>query len=194
RKYLPHAFVLRGRRLIFPQGGYALPLLTGILLIIFKGVTDRLIPLYAVGAFMAFTLSQPGMVGAWRRPAGPGPSPPMLMNGVGAFATGITTLVVLVTKFVEGAWITVLLIPGLILMMRAVRHHYERVGREINTCEPLKTDDLCEPIVLVPIDRWSLVAQKALRYAWTLSREIRVLHVQCGKDSDDFRAQWHEHV
>jgi amino acid transporter len=194
RKYLPHAFVLRGRRLIFAQGVYALALLTGILLIIFKGVTDRLIPLYAVGAFLAFTLSQAGMVVHWKRVGGRGAPRRMLMNGVGAFATGITTLVVLVTKFVEGAWITVLLIPGLILMMRAVKHHYERVGREINTCEPLKTDDLCEPIVLVPIDRWSLVAQKALRYAWTLSREIQVLHVHAGTESDDFCAQWHELV
>jgi hypothetical protein len=179
---------------VFAQGVYALALLTGILLIIFKGVTDRLIPLYAVGAFLAFTLSQAGMVVHWKRTGGRGASRHMLMNGVGAFATGITTLVVLVTKFVEGAWITVLLIPGLILMMRAVRRHYERVGQEINTCEPIKTDELCEPIVLVPIDRWSLVAQKALRYAWTLSREIQVLHVQCGKDSDQFCAQYPELV
>src|SRR5271154_5248830 len=105
--YLPHAFVIRGRRLVFAQGVYALALLTGLLLTIFGGVTDRLIPLYAVGAFLAFTLSQAGMVMHWRRTGGPGARKSMFVNGLGAFATAITTAVVLVAKFTEGAWITV---------------------------------------------------------------------------------------
>jgi len=188
--YLPHAFVIRGRRLIFAQGVYALALLSGFLLIIFRGVTDRLIPLYAVGAFLAFTLSQAGMVMHWKRVGGPGSTRSMLLNGLGAFATGVTTLVVLVTKFVDGAWITVLLIPGLILMMRAVQRHYARVGQEINTATPVSTGDLHEPIVLLPIDRWSLVSEKALRYAWTLSREVHVLHVSSGEETDRLRSQW----
>ena len=188
--YLPHAFVLRGRRLVFAQGVYALAILTGALLIIFGGVTDRLIPLYAVGAFMAFTLSQAGMVVHWRRHPEGHSTYSMILNGVGALATGLTTAVVLVTKFVEGAWITVLLIPALIVMMRSVRRHYVRVGEEINAIIPVRTENLCEPIVLLPIDRWSLVAEKALRYAWTLSKEIHVLHVACGEDTDSLCRQW----
>ena len=187
--YLPHAFVLRGRRLIFAQGVYALAFLTGLLLIIFRGVTDRLIPLYAVGAFMAFTLSQAGMVVRWKRLGGPGSTRNMLVNALGAFATGVTTLVVLVAKFVDGAWLTVLLIPSLILMMRAVKQHYSAVGQEINTTTPVHTDHLSEPVVLLPIDRWSLVAEKALRYAWTLSGEIHVLHV-VGDHTERLRQQW----
>ena len=192
--YLPQAFVLRGRRLIFAQGVYALALLTGLLLVIFRGVTDRLIPLYAVGAFMAFTLSQAGMVVHWKRAGGEGSGRSMFLNGLGAFATGITTLVVLVAKFVDGAWITVLLIPALILMMRAVKRHYQEVGAEINTTTPINTGDLCEPLVLVPIDRWSLVAEKALRYAWTLSKEIHAVHVHCGEQTEDFKRRWSELV
>ncbi|MGA2905745.1 MAG: APC family permease [Candidatus Korobacteraceae bacterium] len=192
--YLPHAFVLRGRRLVYAQGIYALALLTGVLLIIFRGVTDRLIPLYAVGAFLAFTLSQAGMVVHWKRVRGPGAARSMLLNGVGATATGITTLVVLVAKFTEGAWITVLLVPGLILMMRSVRRHYSQVAQEIRTSAPVHTGNLSEPVVLLPIDDWSLVSEKALRYAWTLSREIHVLHIACGDKTDELRRQWSEVV
>jgi amino acid transporter len=188
--YLPHAFVLRGRRLVFAQGIYALALLSGLLLIIFRGVTDRLIPLYAVGAFLAFTLSQAGMVVHWKRTGGPGARQNMFLNGLGASATGITTVVVLVAKFLDGAWITVLLIPALIWMMRSVQRHYSLVGHEINIATPVHTEDLSEPIVLLPLDRWSLVAEKALRYAWTLSKEIQVLHVHLGEDTVSLCRQW----
>jgi amino acid transporter len=192
--YLPHAFVIRGRRLVFAQGVYALALLTGLLLIIFRGVTDRLIPLYAVGAFLAFTLSQAGMVVHWKRNRGPGAARNMLLNGLGAVATGITTAVVLVAKFVDGAWITVLLIPALILMMRSVRRHYSVVAEEIGKSTPVQTANLTEPVVLLPIDRWSLVSETALRYAWTLAKDIHVLHVQSGDDTDKLRSQWSEIV
>ena len=192
--YLPHAFVLRGRRLVFAQGVYALAILTATLLIIFRGVTDRLIPLYAVGAFLAFTLSQAGMVVHWRRHGQGHAMHSMMLNGIGALATGLTTAVVLVAKFVEGAWITVLLIPLLILMMRAVQRHYMRVGAEINAITPVRTENLCEPIVVLPIDRWSLVSEKALRFAWTLSSEVHVVTVNCGEDTASLCRQWAEVV
>ena len=188
--YLPHAFVLRGRRLVFAQGIYALALLTGLLLVIFGGVTDRLIPLYAVGAFLAFTLSQAGMVMHWRRVGGRGARHSMFLNGLGALATGITTAVVLVAKFVDGAWITVLLIPALIVMMYAIKRHYSRVGQEIDVSTPVDTNDLSEPIVLLPLDSWSQVSEKALRFAWTLSKEIQVLHVHAGEETKSLCRQW----
>ena len=192
--YLPHAFNLRGRRLVYSQGVYALAFLTGALLIFFRGVTDRLIPLYAVGAFLAFTLSQAGMVAHWKRTGGPGAARSMLLNGLGAVATGITAAVALVAKFTDGAWITVLLIPSLILMMRAVKKHYSNVAREISASSPVHTNNLAEPIVLLPIDGWSLIAENALRYAWTLSRDIQVVHVACGDHTDELRSQWREFV
>jgi amino acid transporter len=111
--YLPHSFATRGRRLVYSQGILVLAVLAGLLLTLFGGVTDRLIPLFAVGAFLAFTLSQAGMVGHWRRVRGPGSTRSILVNGLGAVATGITVLVVLVAKFVQGAWVTMLLIPGI---------------------------------------------------------------------------------
>ncbi len=188
--YLPFALTVRGRRLIFVQGVYALALLTGILLAIFGGVTDRLIPLYAVGAFLAFTLSQAGMVVHWRRVGGPGAGKSMFLNGLGAFATAITVAVVLLAKFTEGAWITIVLIPALMLMMRAIHHHYERVVVETRLDGPIDTSNLCKPIALIPIDRWSAVSEKALRFAWSISEDIRFLHVNIGEEAGDLVKNW----
>lgn len=188
--YLPFALALRGRRLVFTEGVYALALLTGILLAIFGGVTDRLIPLYAVGAFLAFTLSQAGMVVHWRRTGGPGARKSMVVNGLGAVATAITVSVVLLAKFADGAWITIVLIPALMLMMRGIRHHYDRVWRETKADRPVTTSDLCTPIVLVPVDRWSVISEKALRFAWNLSDRICVIHVDCGEETDSLCNTW----
>jgi amino acid transporter len=188
--FLPHILALRGRRLVFSQGIYALAILTGALLVVFGGVTDRLIPLFAVGAFLAFTLSQAGMVMHWKRVRGPGSLRSMFVNGVGAIATAVTTLIVLVAKFTEGAWITLALIPSLILMMRLIRRHYDNVWDEVRSDQPANVNDLQPPLVVVPIARWSRVAQKALRFAWTLSPEIHALHIDCGDDTDDLQRLW----
>src|ERR1700746_3260074 len=112
--YLPHAFGYRGGRLVYSYGIVVLAVLSGGLLILFGGITDRLIPLYAVGAFLAFTLSQFGMVVHWRKKRGPHWLKFAMVTGLGGFVTGVTVLVVLVAKFVDGAWITVLFIPMLI--------------------------------------------------------------------------------
>ncbi|HZR55660.1 MAG TPA: APC family permease [Terriglobales bacterium] len=177
--YLPYSLTLRGRRLVFVQGIYALAILTGILLIIFGGITDRLIPLFAVGAFTAFTLSQAGMVMHWKRVRGPGSGKSMFINGLGAVATGITTLIVLLTKFTEGAWITLVLIPSMIFLMRSVHRHYVRIAKTTRSDASISTGNLCAPIALIPIERWNRVSAKAVRFAWNLSSEIRVLHIEC---------------
>ncbi len=192
--YLPHSLSLRGRRLVFEKGVYALALLTGALLILFGGVTDRLIPLYAVGAFMAFTLSQAGMVVHWKRIGGAHSRNSMFVNALGATATAITVAVVLVTKFIEGAWITVLLIPGLIFLMRAVRRHYDQVATEIACKRPASATNLCPPLVVLPIERWSMVSEKAMRFAWTISPEVRALHIECGEETDSLCQRWAELV
>jgi amino acid transporter len=192
--FLPYALTVRGRRLVFGEGVYALAILTAILLAIFRGVTDRLIPLYAVGAFMAFTLSQAGMVVHWKRVGGPGAHKSMFLNGLGAIATAITVAVVLVAKFTEGAWITLVLIPAMILMMRSIKLHYGRVEKETQTDAPVNTQDLCAPIVLLPVDRWSVVSEKALRFAWGLSQQIRVLHVECGAETESLCRNWNRLV
>jgi amino acid transporter len=186
--FLPHVFLLRGRRLLYSWGIYVLVALTAVLLIIFGGVTDRLIPLYAIGAFLAFTLSQAGMVVHWRRQGGSHFR--SMVNGVGAVATGITTVVVLVTKFTSGAWITALLIPGMILIMRAVKRHYVRVERETQLDTPLATSLVEEPIVVMPIDRWSRISEKGISFALSLSTDVRCLHVQSGDEPDPISEDW----
>lgn len=186
--YMPHVFMLRGRRLLYSWGIYVLVVLTAVLLIIFGGVTDRLIPLYAIGAFMAFTLSQAGMVMHWKRQGGA--KLRMAVNGLGAVATGITTLVVLVAKFVAGAWITALLIGVMILLMRAVKRHYVHVDDETALDRPIVPAEVTEPIVVVPIDRWSRITEKALSFALGMSNDIRCLHVQTVEEPDDICNMW----
>jgi amino acid transporter len=192
--FLPHALTLRGRRLVFTPGIYALALLTGILLTVFGGVTDRLIPLYAVGAFLAFTLSQAGMVAHWKRTGGRGSGRNMAINGIGAVATGATAGVVLIAKFVEGAWITVLLIPALMLMMYSVHRHYQRVERATALDRPVNTEELCKPIILIPIGTWSTVSEKTLRFAWSISEQITFVHVECAEDDAELKQRWRDLV
>jgi amino acid transporter len=175
--YAPNIFTLRGRRLLYSWGIYVLVLLTASLLILFRGVTDRLIPLYAIGAFMAFTLSQAGMVVHWMRRREPHARLRIFVNGLGAVATGITTVVVLVTKFTEGAWVTAMLIPILIFAMAAVHRHYQHIARETACPEPLQTTNIRPPIVIIPMDRWSRLSAKALRFAISISDELQIVHV-----------------
>ncbi len=175
--YLPSAFAHRGRRLVYSHGILVLAGLSGILLVIFRGITDSLIPLFAVGAFLAFTLSQAGMVEHWRKIGGSGAVRSIAVNGLGAACTAVTLAVVLVSKFAEGAWITVLLVPALLLMFAGVHAHYRALGREVTTDAPLDASGLKPPIALLPIRGWSTITRKALRIAMKISPEVYVLHI-----------------
>jgi amino acid transporter len=180
--YLPHVFLLRGRRLLFSHGIYALTALTALILIIFNGVTDRLIPLYAIGAFLAFTLSQSGMVKHWHKTMdAPHRRIKMFVNGLGAVATGVTLCVLLFSKFLEGAWVTALLVPLLIWVMMAVKRHYTRVRAETIDPTPLRLTGLTPPIVVIPMAGWDKVTEKAMRFGMLMSPLVKVVHV----DSDD---------
>jgi amino acid transporter len=179
--YLPKSFTTRGRRLVYSTGIYALTLLAGGLLIAFKGVTDRLIPLYAIGAFLAFTLSQAGMVAHWRKIKGRH-FLSMFLNGVGALTTAVTVLVVLVAKFVEGAWITLALIPALFILMKAVHRQYARMEKEIELDKPLSLEHLGKPLVIVPVTGWNKITEKALRFAIEISPDIHAVHVHAEED------------
>jgi hypothetical protein len=194
--YLPHVFVLRGRRLLFSHGIYALTGLTAVILILFKGVTDRLIPLYAIGAFLAFTLSQAGMVVHWKKQQGQhqGRVWHMLVNGTGAVATGITTMVVLASKFRSGAWVTALLIPTLILLMYSVKQHYTRVQGETKELEPLNLKNLEPPLVVIPMAGWNRISEKALRFGLLLSKEIKVVHVHSEDETHGIDADWEDKI
>jgi amino acid transporter len=192
--YLPYSFASRGRRLVYSQGIYVLAFLSAFLLVLFGAVTDRLIPLYAVGAFLAFTLSQAGMVAHWMRKRGRRSRSSMFVNGLGAVATATTVAVVTVSKFAEGAWVTTLLIPAIMILMIAVRRHYDREQAETAKPEPLELSGLRQPLVVVPILRWDKVAQKGLRYAFILSADVQGLHIDCGEGSKQLRANWSSFV
>lgn len=192
--YLPVPFVQRGRRLVYSQGIYALAVVTAVLLIIFGGVTDRLIPLYAVGAFLAFTLSQSGMVVHWIRKRGKRFRRNLLINGLGALATAATVLVVTISKFAEGAWITTLLIPAIIILMFSIRRHYDRVSRETAEPHSLSLAGIEKPLVVVPLLGWNKVAEKALRFALTLSDNVQVVHVETDGQADDLPERWSQCV
>jgi hypothetical protein len=197
--YLPYLFTIRGRRLVFSFGVSALAILAGVLLITFQGVTDRLIPLFAVGAFMAFTLSQAGMVMHWKKSEGPRARGSILVNGIGAVATGLTTCVIVVAKFAEGAWIAVLAIPGLMFLMFAVHRHYQMIIRETASDNPARLEGIAPPIVVMPLQRWSRVAEKALRFAYTLSQDLFVLHIAPegedeNRNKNELLSVWNDYV
>jgi amino acid transporter len=193
--YLPHGFGQRGRRLVYTQGIVALAVCTGFLLIVFGGVTDRLIPLYAVGAFLAFTLSQAGMVKHWRKARGPHWAKFACVNGLGAFVTGVTVVVVLVAKFVDGAWLTLLFMPLMIFIFHWVRSHYHSVAMATRSMAPVEPP-LGEPppLVVIPVDRWGAVAKQGLEFAARLSPEVTAVHVELGEYATLLEEDWQRYV
>jgi amino acid transporter len=193
--YLPHAFGYRGRRLVYTYGIVVLALLCGGLLILFQGVTDRLIPLYAVGAFLAFTLSQAGMVMHWRKHRGLHWLKSAFVNGFGSLVTGVTVVVVLVAKFVEGAWITLLFIPLTIVFFRAVRRHYHAVKILISCRLPVQAERLSQlPLVVIPVDRWSNITRQGIEFAARLSSEVIAVNVETSEHCDLLEMEWEHYV
>jgi amino acid transporter len=193
--YLPHAFGYRGRRLVYSYGIVVLAVLCGGVLVLFGGITDRLIPLYAVGAFLAFTLSQTGMVMHWRKNRGPNWLKSAFVNGLGAVVTGITTGVVLIAKFVEGAWITLLFIPLTIVVFTLVRRHYHRVTL-LTTCkDPVDAAGLSQHLIaVIAIDRWSTITRQGIEFAARLSPEVIALHVEPNEHSELLQDDWEHYV
>jgi amino acid transporter len=189
--FLPRSFEDLSRRLVYSIGISTLTAIAGALLIIFGGITDRLIPLFAVGAFLAFSLSQAGMVVHWmKRREEKHARLSLFINGFGCVATSITLAVVLAAKFVEGAWITIILIPGLVLLFLQVKTYYLNLGVEI---EKRKIEDLnnTPPIVVLTISRWNAVSAQALNFACSISPDIFVLHISTTpEDTQRLQEQW----
>src|ERR1700737_1160038 len=172
--FLPYSFATRGRRLAYTEGIWFLTLMSASLLILFNGVTDKLIPLFAIGAFLAFTLSQAGMVVHWLRKKNQSAGFSAAINGLGAFATAITFLIVIVTKFAEGAWVVVIVVPALYLLMFSVKRHYSKIAREVAISGRLNLQPFRDMIAVVPVQTPNALAQKALRTAYALSQKIQV--------------------
>jgi hypothetical protein len=190
-EYLPAQFAHRGPRLVYTSGVLLLSILAAALLIVFGGITDRLIPLFAVGAFLAFTLSQLGMVAHWRRVGGPHAAHSMILNGVGAVTTAATLVIISVSKFLEGAWIIILLIPLLVLTFRRFRRYHERMLEEVADDGLLAVNSPPAPLVVIPLQRLDRVARKALRLALTWSTEVLAVQILAEElEQEDLTDQW----
>ena len=188
--FLPRYMALRGDRLVFSNGIVLLGVLSGILLVIFGGITTKLIPLYAVGVFTSFTLSQSGMVrrwfthktGNWRTKA--------IINGLGAIVTGIVTIVIAVTKFVHGAWVALIIVPVLVYTFKTINNHYMDVKKQLDFDNYSHREGLRHKII-IPAASLTNVVANTVDYAKELSRDITVVHISTGNElTEKFRQKW----
>ncbi len=175
-RYLPRQFMNQGDRLAFSNGILGLSALAAILLIAFRGYTHALIPLYMIGVFVSFTLSQAGMVLHWRTLRGPGWKTSAAISASGAIVTGIVLVVVAVTKAHEGAWIIMLVIPVQVVLFRITRTHYNEVAAQL-TLTDWQPDRRHENRVIVPISGVQRAVVGAVDYARTLSSDVRALYI-----------------
>jgi amino acid transporter len=193
--FLPPAFATRGRRLVFTYGIVVLAVLSGLLLIAFRGVTEKLVPLFAVGAFSAFLFSQAGMVRHWLRQGGRGVRINLFYNALGAATTSVALVIIVLAKFTEGAWMTVVVAPALVLLLHKIHSHYERIRREVQRPLPLQTSNLKPPAVIIPINCWNRVSEKAVRVGLLASDDVVAVHVSTGQDDPERLKQlWAEKV
>ena len=175
-RHLPRQFMNQGDRLAFSNGILGLSALAAILLVLFRGDTHALIPLYMIGVFVSFTLSQAGMVVHWGKLRGPGWRTSAVISGAGAIVTGIVLVVVAITKTHEGAWIIMLLIPVQVVLFQITRAHYNNVAAQL-TLMDWQPEQRHENRVIVPISGVQRAVVGALDYARTLSSDVRAIYI-----------------
>ncbi|HVJ89268.1 MAG TPA: APC family permease [Labilithrix sp.] len=189
--FLPEAFGHRGRRLTFSLGIVVLAAMSAGPLVAFGGITDALIPLFAVGALSAFTISQIGMVVHWRKQDGALVTRALVLNAAGAIATGATLLVVLASKFQHGAWISLTLIAAMILLFKKVRAHYDHLAKVTVATDSLTLGPALPPLAVVPMRGWDALTLKAMRFATAIADEVIAVQVLTGERSvDDLTDRW----
>ena len=188
--YMPRQFAARGDRLAFSNGIIALAVVAALLIWMFHGETSALIPLYAIGVFVCFTLSQAGMVMHWWRAREPGWRWRATLNGVGAIATALVSIIQVMTKFLHGAWIVVVIIPLIIIVLRRIHRHYQFFNREVEYTghAPLM---FLHHIVVVPVNGITKPAAGALVYATTICEDVRAVYVEVDPNtSEELRQRW----
>ncbi len=190
-RFLPRQLANLGDRLVFSNGMVFLSLVAIFLLVVFGGNVHSLIPLYMVGVFLAFTLSQAGMVIHWRRSNEPGARWRAAVNAVGAVTTGLVLLVVAVVKFREGAWMVVIALGALMYLFRRIRNHYFVVTRELSLTDYQKPEELRHTAV-VPVAGINKMVLAAIEYARSISKDVVAVHVnRDGEHPDELHQQWH---
>ena len=190
--FLPRQMTGLGDRLVFTNGILFLAIATGALIIIFGGDTHSLVPLFAIGAFLAFTLSQTGMVVHWWRERGKAWILKAVANGVGAVATLTTLVVVIYSKFLEGAWITVLLVPLIVMVFQKISRHYKEVRKELSLRGlPPSLRPFGELRVVVPISGIHRAMVGAVNFARTISKDITAVYVELEPGTGEkAQAEW----
>jgi amino acid transporter len=188
---LPHLFGLRAERPVHRYGVVALAVLAAILLIAVNAVTVRLIPLYAIGVFTGFTISQTGLVRHWHSQRARHWMPRAALNGIGAILTATATVVFVATKFTSGAWVVVLTVPALMLLFSRIQNYYRMVGIELDLGDFPPRPQPSESLVIVPVGSISKLTQLALRAALSLGDEVVAVSVypEAGQRAA-FRAEW----
>ena len=190
--FLPHQLANLGDRLVYGNGILLLGGLASLLVIIFGARTHALIPLYAVGVFISFTLNQAGMVRRWLKLRSPGWRHSAVINGVGAIATGVVLVVMAATKFVHGAWIVLLLIPLLVQGFRTIHRHYDDVAQQLSLTQPWP-EPVIQHTVIVPVAGLHRGVLKAVQYAQALGGELHVVTVEGDpQETANLRARWQE--
>ena len=188
--YLPRQFMNQGDRLAFSNGIIVLSVFAAVLIVAFRGDTQSLLPLYMIGVFISFTLSQAGMVIHWRHSKEPGWKTSAFINGFGAIVTGIVLVIVTVTKTLEGAWIVLLLIPIIVTIFRVTRTHYDHVSSQL-TLRDYVPQTRAHNTVIMPIGGIQRAVVEALRYAETLSDDCRAIYVDLDPaGTDQIRRDW----
>ena len=192
--YLPRQLATRGDRLVFSNGVIVLALVAALLIVAFKGDTSALIQLYAVGVFTGFTLSQAGMVQHHRRLREPAWKRGMVINAVGTFATGLVLLVVLVSKFTEGAWIPAVLVPFIVLFFKGIHKHYVRVEDSLEVPDAYRQPRHTHTVVVL-VGRVNRATLAALAYAKALApdRLVAMSVVSDGEQAEAIQHQWDQH-
>ena len=180
--YMPHQMASFGDRLVFSNGIFILGFFACLLLVLFHGDTHALIPLYAIGVFVSFTLSQAGMVKRWLVKRGLHWRKKLVVNGIGAITTGVATVIIATTKFVQGAWIVFLLVAILIMMFRGIRSHYKAVAEQVSLTRDTRPPRPRRNLVIMPIGGVNRSVVRAVDYARSRGGEIRAILVDVDKE------------
>jgi amino acid transporter len=180
--FMPHQMASFGDRLVFSNGILILGFFACLLLVIFRGDTHALIPLYAIGVFVSFTLSQAGMVLRWLRKKGSHWQTKLAINGVGAVTTGIATIIIASTKFMQGAWIVFVLVVLLIMMFRSIRSHYRAVAEQVSLSRDARPPRPRRNIVIIPIGGVNRAVVRAVDYARSRGGDVRAVLVDVDKE------------
>jgi amino acid transporter len=192
-RFLPRSLAARGDRLVFSNGIILLSVLSILLIVVFQGETHSLIPLYAVGVFLSFTIGQSGMIKKIWKEKEKKNIATLATIMTGTFVTGLVTVITILAKFTQGAWLVIVAIPLLVIMFYKVRHHYEKLGQQLKLDEKewREREKIVKPKVIIPISGVSKVVAQSVQYARSISNDITAISIIFHEEEEQkLRAKW----